>query len=79
VQLRTSAFFNWASSTVVATPTTFRQRDAVAAPTAHVFAARQIAMWLIKELTTLVPWIGQRVGGRDHTTIMHGMQARSTR
>jgi chromosomal replication initiator protein len=35
--------------------------------------ARRIAIWLCKEMTTLsYPQIGQRIGRRDHTTIMHG-------
>ena len=34
--------------------------------------ARQIAMYLCRELTDLSRWkIGQRFGGRDHTTVMH--------
>jgi len=36
---------------------------------------RQIAMYLCKYLTTRsLPEIGRRFGGRDHTTIMHGIK-----
>jgi chromosomal replication initiator protein len=36
---------------------------------------RQIAMYLSKELTTRsLPEIGRRFGGRDHTTILHGVR-----
>ncbi len=36
---------------------------------------RQIAMWLAKRLTTRsLPEIGRRFGGRDHTTVMHGIR-----
>jgi len=36
---------------------------------------RQIAMYLAKQMTTRsLPEIGRRFGGRDHTTIMHGVK-----
>jgi len=36
---------------------------------------RQIAMYLAKQMTTRsLPEIGRRFGGRDHTTIMHGVR-----
>lgn len=36
---------------------------------------RQVAMYLSKELTTRsLPEIGRRFGGRDHTTILHGVR-----
>jgi chromosomal replication initiator protein len=42
------------------------------AKTKHIAQARQIAMYLCRELTDLsLPRIGQTFGGRDHTTVMH--------
>lgn len=36
---------------------------------------RQVAMYLAKKLTTRsLPEIGRRFGGRDHTTVMHGVR-----
>ncbi|MGB1034818.1 MAG: helix-turn-helix domain-containing protein, partial [Primorskyibacter sp.] len=36
---------------------------------------RQVAMWLCKTLTSRsLPEIGRRFGGRDHTTVMHGVK-----
>jgi chromosomal replication initiator protein len=36
---------------------------------------RQVAMYLSKNLTTRsLPEIGRRFGGRDHTTVMHGVR-----
>jgi len=46
---------------------TNRQRDLV--------LARQIAMYLCRELTEMsLPKIGQEFGGRDHTTVMHAVK-----
>lgn len=37
--------------------------------------ARQVAMWLAKETTThSLPQLGQAIGGRDHTTVMHALR-----
>lgn len=41
-------------------------------PLAH---ARQIAMYLVREMTDLsYPAIGKEFGGRDHTTVMHAVE-----
>ncbi|MGI8417907.1 MAG: chromosomal replication initiator protein DnaA [Nakamurella sp.] len=43
-----------------------------ASKTKAIAGARQIAMYLCRELTDLtLPKIGQMFGGRDHTTVMH--------
>ena len=45
---------------------------AARAATRVLVTARQIAMYLCRELTDLsLPKIGQQFGGRDHTTVMH--------
>ncbi|WP_295046048.1 chromosomal replication initiator protein DnaA [uncultured Paracoccus sp.] len=41
----------------------------------NVARPRQVAMYLSKQLTSRsLPEIGRRFGGRDHTTIMHGIR-----
>jgi chromosomal replication initiator protein len=41
--------------------------------TREIAIARQVAMFLARDLTTMsLPQIGQALGGRDHTTVMHG-------
>lgn len=41
---------------------------------------RQIVMWMAKELTLRsYPEIGMMLGGRDHTTIMHGVKQIETK
>lgn len=43
--------------------------------TFSVMMPRQIAMYLAKTLTTRsLPEIGSKLGGRDHTTILHGVR-----
>lgn len=43
--------------------------------TANVVMPRQVAMYLCRELTgRSLPFIGSRLGGRDHTTILHGVR-----
>jgi chromosomal replication initiator protein len=43
--------------------------------TAGVVIPRQVAMYLAKTLTgRSLPDIGRRFGGRDHTTILHGVR-----
>lgn len=43
--------------------------------TVNVVRPRQIAMYLAKQLTQRsLPEIGRRIGGRDHTTIIHGVR-----
>ena len=46
----------------------------------QVVYARQVAMYLCRELTDLsLPAIGQRFGGRDHTTVLHAYRQVRTR
>ncbi|MBC7237394.1 MAG: hypothetical protein H5T69_16255, partial [Chloroflexi bacterium] len=41
--------------------------------TRDIAMARQVVMYLARELTPMsLPQIGQALGGRDHTTVMHG-------
>ncbi len=53
-----------------------RLSDLIGPKRVRVFARpRQIAMYLAKQLTSRsLPEIGRRFGGRDHTTVMHGVR-----
>lgn len=53
-----------------------RLSDLIGPKRVRTFARpRQVAMYLSKQLTTRsLPEIGRRFGGRDHTTIMHGVR-----
>jgi chromosomal replication initiator protein len=43
--------------------------------TAPVAAARHVAMYLLREENGLsLPAIGDHLGGRDHTTVRHGVE-----
>jgi hypothetical protein len=43
--------------------------------TQNVVMVRWICMWMLKEITgQSLPWIGKRLAGRDHTTVMHGLR-----
>jgi chromosomal replication initiator protein len=50
------------------------------ARTARISFARQIAMYLVREMTgESLPAIGRHFGGRDHTTVMHACRRASAR
>ncbi|GGA99212.1 chromosomal replication initiator protein DnaA [Allosediminivita pacifica] len=53
-----------------------RLSDMIGPKRVRVFARpRQVAMYLCKQLTRRsLPEIGRRFGGRDHTTVMHGVK-----
>jgi len=53
-----------------------RLSDLIGPKRVRTFARpRQVAMYLCKQLTQRsLPEIGRRFGGRDHTTIMHGVK-----
>lgn len=43
--------------------------------TRHIVRPRQVAMWLAKRLMLAsLPHIGRCIGGRDHTTVLHGVR-----
>ena len=50
-------------------------RDEIVGPrrTRELVVARQVAMYLAREMTSMShPQIAASLGGRDHTTVMHG-------
>ena len=53
-----------------------RLSDLIGPKRVRVFARpRQVAMYLCKQMTSRsLPEIGRRFGGRDHTTVMHGVR-----
>ncbi len=53
-----------------------RISDLVGPKRVRIFARpRQVAMYLCKQMTSRsLPEIGRRFGGRDHTTVMHGVR-----
>ncbi|GGH39084.1 chromosomal replication initiator protein DnaA [Cribrihabitans marinus] len=53
-----------------------RMSDIIGPKRLRAFARpRQVAMYLCKQLTSRsLPEIGRRFGGRDHTTVMHGVR-----
>ncbi|QIE45766.1 chromosomal replication initiator protein DnaA [Pseudohalocynthiibacter aestuariivivens] len=53
-----------------------RLSDLVGPKRTRIFARpRQVAMYLCKQMTSRsLPDIGRRFGGRDHTTVMHGVR-----
>ncbi|QBF29797.1 chromosomal replication initiator protein DnaA [Thalassococcus sp. S3] len=53
-----------------------RMSDIIGPKRLRTFARpRQVAMYLCKQLTSRsLPEIGRRFGGRDHTTVMHGVK-----
>lgn len=52
------------------------RRDLISARrTSHIVRPRQVAMYLAKTLTLRsLPEIGRRMGGRDHTTVLHAVR-----
>lgn len=64
IQRRVAEYYNLRLSDLLSP----RRARAVARP-------RQVAMYLSKQLTTRsLPEIGRKFGGRDHTTVMHGVK-----
>ena len=53
-----------------------RLSDMIGPKRVRTFARpRQVAMYLCKQMTSRsLPEIGRRFGGRDHTTVMHGVK-----
>ena len=43
--------------------------------TAHISTARQVAMYVVREITGMTQLeIGQEFGGRDHSTVVYALQ-----
>lgn len=69
--LQTEDFVNITASVFGVTPQKIMSRER----TREVALARQVCMYLMREEGDMsLPQIGQELGGRDHTTIMHGCE-----
>lgn len=44
-----------------------------------VHARQEVMYWLYAETSLTLPMIGKRLGGRDHTTVLHGLRQHAKR